>query len=69
MIYRHIAYVNSLRIELRSRKVWEQKDDLFQRFVTEETPFHQQNHLVEIKQFLHDDEAEMLYNKTDRFIV
>ncbi len=64
MIYRHIAYVNSLRIELRSRKVWEQKDDLFQRFVTEETPFHQQNHLVEIKQFLHDDEAEMLYNKT-----
>ncbi len=50
MIYRHIAYVNSLRIELRSRKVWEQKDDLFQRFVTEETPFHQQNHLVEIKQ-------------------
>lgn len=63
MVYRHIAYINSMRIELRSRKVWEQKNDPFHKIVKEDTPFYHQNHLEEIKQFLHDDEAEMLYNK------
>ncbi len=64
MVYRHIGYINSLRIELRSRKVWEGKNDPFQRIVREETPFHHQDHLEEIKQFLHDEEAEFLYNKS-----
>jgi putative membrane protein len=64
MIYRHIAYINSIRIELRSRKVWENKNDPFFNIVSEDTPFHHQNHLEEIKQFLHDDEAEFLYNKS-----
>ncbi len=64
IIYRHIAYINSLRIELRSRKVWEDKNDPFQQIVREQTHFHHQDHLEEIKQFLHDDEAEILYNKT-----
>ncbi|HEX8462073.1 MAG TPA: bestrophin family ion channel [Segetibacter sp.] len=64
MIYRHLAYINSLRIELRSRKVWEDKNDPFMQIVREDTPFDIQNHLEEIKQFLHDDEAEILYNKS-----
>ena len=64
MVYRHIAYINSLRIELRSRTVWENKNDPFQQIISEDTPFFHQDHLEEIKQFLHDDEAEFLYNKT-----
>lgn len=65
MIYRHLAYINSLRIELRSRKVWEEKNDPFLNIVKEDTHFHHQNHLEEIKCFLHSDEAEFLYNKSN----
>lgn len=64
MVYRHLAYINSLRIELRSRKVWGNTNDPFTTIVSEKTNFHLQDHLEEIKQFLHDDEAEILYNKT-----
>ena len=65
IVYRHIAYINSLRIELRSRKVWENSNDPFYNIVKEHTHFHHQDHLEEIKQFLHDDEAEILYNKSN----
>ncbi|MEI6947042.1 bestrophin family ion channel [Paraflavisolibacter sp. H34] len=65
LVYRHIAFVNALRIQLRNRKLWEVKNDPFTKIVREETPFSHQNLLAEIKQFLHDDEAEMLYNKAN----
>ncbi|GAA4323323.1 bestrophin family protein [Flaviaesturariibacter amylovorans] len=65
LVYRHIAYINCLRIQLRQRKVWEEKHDPFAAIVTEKTPFVNQNLLKEIKQFLHDDEAEWLYNKSN----
>lgn len=65
MIYRHIAYINALRIQLRHKKVWEVKNDPFTNIVKDETPFFNQNLLQEIKQFLHDDEAEFLYNKAN----
>ncbi|WP_207496926.1 bestrophin family protein [Aridibaculum aurantiacum] len=65
LIYRHIAYINALRIQLRDRKMWEAKDDAFTSIVKEKTPFHSQNLLEEIKQFLQDDEAFHLYAKTN----
>lgn len=65
MIYRHIAYINALRIQLRHKKVWEDKNDPFTIIVRDETPFAHQNLLEEIKQFLHDDEAEDLYTKSN----
>lgn len=65
MIHRHIAYVNALRLQLRNRKVWEVKNDPFADIVQATTPFFNQNLLDEIKQFLHDDEAEYLYNKSN----
>ncbi|MDB5246822.1 MAG: putative rane protein [Segetibacter sp.] len=64
--YRHMAFINALRIQLRSRKVWDDKGkDPFMNIVTADTPFINQNLLKEIKQFLHDDEAEYLDNKTN----
>lgn len=65
LIHRHLAYINALRIQLRTRKLWEAKNDPFMNIVTEETSFINQNLLAEIKQFLHDDEAEWLYNKSN----
>jgi putative membrane protein len=65
IIHRHIAFINALRIQLRSRKLWESKNDPFMTVVRDETPFLYQNLLEEIKQFLHDDEAEYLYNKAN----
>jgi putative membrane protein len=59
------AYINALRIQLRTRKVWEDKNDPFMNIVNEEESFINQNLLAEIKQFLHDDEAEWLYNKSN----
>lgn len=65
MVYRHIAYVNAMRIQLRNKKVWEEKNDPFTQIVKDDTPFFYQNLLEEIKQFLHDDEAESLYNRAN----
>ena len=65
IIHRHIAYINALRIQLRTRKMWEEKNDPFSSIVEEKTTFINQNLLDEIKQFLHDDEAEKLYNKSN----
>lgn len=65
IIHRHIAYVNALRLQLRNRKVWEVKNDPFADIVQETTPFFNKNLLEEIKTFLHDDEAEYLYNKSN----
>ncbi len=63
LVHRQLAYVNALRIQLRQRQIWELKDDPFTNIVKEETGFVNQNLLQEIKHFLHDDEAETLYNK------
>lgn len=63
LVHRHIGYINALRIQLRQRKIWELKDDPFTTIVKEQTGFVNQNLLKEIKHFLHDDEAERLYNK------
>lgn len=65
LIHRHIAYINAMRIQLRMRTVWEDKNDPFMDIVKEETSFKNENLLSEIKQFLHDDEAEWLYNKSN----
>lgn len=65
IIHRHIAYINALRLQLRSRQVWETKNDPFMNIVKEDTPFVNKDLLEEIKQFLHDDEAEYLYNKSN----
>lgn len=65
LIHRHLAYINALRIQLRTRKVWEDKNDPFHNIVSEQSTFINQNLLEEIKQFLHDDEAEWLYNKSN----
>lgn len=65
IVHRHIAYINALRIQLRGRQVWEDKKDPFHSIVEEKTPFINKNLLEEIKQFLHDDEAEVLYNKSN----
>lgn len=65
IIHRHIAYINAVRIQLRHRKVWELKNDPFANIVKDNTPFYDQNLLEEIKMFLHDDEADYLYNKTN----
>jgi ion channel-forming bestrophin family protein len=65
LIHRHIAFINALRIQLRQRAVWEDKDDPFTAIVRDKTPFTNQNLLDEIKQYLHDDEAEKLYNKSN----
>ena len=65
LVYRHLAYINALRIQLRSRQLWDDKDDPFTAIVAERTPFTNANLLDEIKQFLHEDEAEKLYNKSN----
>jgi putative membrane protein len=65
LIHRHLAYINALRIQLRNRKVWEDKNDPFLNIIDEEKSFINKNLLAEIKQFLHDDEAEWLYNKSN----
>lgn len=65
LVYRHIAWINALRIQLRQRRVWEHKEDPFVNIVAEQTPFVNQNLLDEIRQFLHGHEAERLYNKAN----
>lgn len=65
LVYRHIAWVNALRIQLRARRVWEDQHDPFVAIVAEQTPFINQNLLAEIRQFLHDHEADRLYNKAN----
>lgn len=66
ILYRHLAFINGLRIQLRSRRVWgDDSNDPFMNIVAENTPFINQNLLKEIKQFLHDDEAEYLDNKSN----
>jgi putative membrane protein len=65
LVHRHLAYINALRIQLRQRQIWEIKDDPFTDIVTEDTPFVNQNLLQEIKHYLHSDEAEPLYNRSN----
>lgn len=65
LIHRLLAYVNALRLQLRSKKIWEVKNDPFSDLVKETTPFLNKDLLEEIKQFLHDDEAEYLNNKSN----
>ncbi|WP_147204333.1 bestrophin family protein [Segetibacter aerophilus] len=66
IIYRHFAFINGLRIQLRSRKVWgDDGNDPFMNIVARDTPFVNQNLLKEIKQFLHDDEAQYLNDKSN----
>lgn len=65
IIHRHISYINALRVQLRTRTVWDHKNDPMIDIVKEETPFYNDNLLNEIKQFLHEDEANYLYNKNN----
>lgn len=65
ILYRHLAYINAVRIQLRCRPVWPVKNDPFFDIVEEKTPFVNNNLLAEIKQFLHSDEAEWLNEKTN----
>lgn len=65
IIHRHIAYINALRIQLRSRRVWPDNDDIFRSVVEDETSFINHNLLEEIKRFLHADEAELLDKKSN----
>lgn len=65
MVHRHLAYINALRIQLRSTKVWEEKDDPFSQVIDTKLHFRNRNLLSEIKQFLHDDEADYLHAKTN----
>ena len=66
LVYRLLAYINALRIQLRSRQMWNDKHDPFTTIVTDKTPFTNANLLDEIKQFLHEDEAEKLNNKFNK---
>lgn len=65
IVHRHLAYINALRIQLRQAQVWELKGDPFTTIVTEDTPFVNQNLLLEIQHYLHNDEAEWLYNRSN----
>jgi putative membrane protein len=62
LVYRIIAYNHALRIQLRNRKLWEEKNDPFMSIVRDETPFSNQNLLREIEPYLPREEAERLYN-------
>ncbi|RAJ93161.1 putative membrane protein [Larkinella arboricola] len=58
LIYRHIAYVNALRLQLRSRWVWSNDRNIGAEIVGEQSAFEQNQLDKELSMFLDDDEVE-----------
>lgn len=65
IIYRHLAYINALRIQLRRNRIWDSHDDAFASFVDETPNFKNHNLIEQIKQFIHPDEVAMLEVRTN----
>lgn len=65
VIYRHLAYINAVRIQLRRNRIWDNQDDAFTGAVDETPSFKNQNLIEQIKQFIHPDEVEALEVKTN----
>jgi putative membrane protein len=58
LIYRHIAYLNALRIQLRSRPIWQEDTDIGAHIVEKHHAFNHGQLDKELSLFLHDDEVE-----------
>lgn len=58
LIYRHIAYLNALRLQLRSRPIWQEDDNIGISLVEKQQVFNQGQLDKELSLFLHDDEVE-----------
>ncbi|QIP13184.1 hypothetical protein G8759_11390 [Spirosoma aureum] len=63
LIYRHIAYLNALRIQLRSRPIWQEDVNIGANIVEKQQAFNQGQLDKELSLFLHDDEVEYFVNR------
>lgn len=63
LIYRHIAYLNALRIQLRSRPIWQEDENIGANIVEKQHAFNQGQLDKELSLFLHDDEVEYFVNR------
>jgi ion channel-forming bestrophin family protein len=62
LIYRHLGYINALRIQLRGKKVWEEENANIA-VVRKFTDFHEENLLHELAKFLSEEEIETYKHK------
>jgi putative membrane protein len=58
LIYRHIAYLNALRLQLRSRPIWQEDRNIGTNLVEKHQASVQGMLDKELSLFLHDDEVE-----------
>ncbi|GAB3277847.1 bestrophin family ion channel [Larkinella harenae] len=58
LIYRHIAYLNALRLQLRSRTVWSNDRNIGAEIISDQSAFDQNQLDKELSLFLDDDEVE-----------
>lgn len=65
MVHRHLAYINALRIQLRRKRIWDDQEDAFTTIIDSSPAFKNHDLMEQIKQFLHDNEAESLRNHTN----
>lgn len=63
LIYRHIAYLNALRLQLRSRPIWQDDENIGTNIVESQRAFDQGKLDKELSLFLHDDEVEFFVQR------
>ncbi|GAB4029253.1 bestrophin family protein [Spirosoma gilvum] len=63
LIYRHIAYLNALRLQLRSRPVWSEDKNVGVNIVENKQEFDQGKLDKELSMFLDDDEVEFFISR------
>jgi ion channel-forming bestrophin family protein len=62
ILYRHIGYVNAIRVQLRSKTVWDM-DDVANKVVRKLTHFHTDSLLEELSKFIDKEELDTYKNK------
>lgn len=65
IVYRHLAYINALRIQLRRKRIWDQQDDAFTNIIDNTPNFRNQDLMEQLKEYLHPDEADSLQKKSN----
>lgn len=65
IIYRHLAWINALRIQLRRKRIWDHQDDPFNTIIDNVPNFKNQDLMEQVKNYLHEDEADSLKTKTN----
>jgi ion channel-forming bestrophin family protein len=63
LIYRHIAYVNALRLQLRSQPIWPNSKNAGNQIIENQPIFDQGKLDKELSMFLDDDEVEFFINQ------